>query len=198
MSKFEEIKEHLSNSFNKLNDVLEIERRERFSVIDHKGQSFIVLSINLENSTFTIRENAQDTIEPDFDDTKLFNIIESKTVAFIPIDGKNGLLGFGESHCDFVFFDDNEFCFVEFKLNASSQEDRAVRKNRKKAVDQLKNTIALFDHKLNSNYNNLKLEAYVCTPETYPRGDKGWTDLAIAFYDEVGIALFEHNEKICM
>jgi len=198
MSKFEEIKEHLSNSFDKLNDVLEIELRERFSVIDHKGQSFIVLSINLENSTFTIKENGQDTVGSDFDDTKLFNIIEAKTVAFIPIDGKNGLLGFGESYCDFVFFDNNEFCFVEFKLNATSEADRAVRKNRKKAIDQLKNTIALFDRKLNNNYNELKLEAYVCTPETYPRGDKGWTDLAIAFYDEVGIPLFEHNEKICM
>ena len=198
MSKFEEIKEHLSNSFDKLNNVLEIEQRERFSVIDHEGQSFIILSINLENNTFTIKKKGQDIVESDFDNTKLFNIIDARTVAFIPIDGKNGLLGFGESNCDFVFFDDNEFCFVEFKLNATSQEDRAVRKNRKKAIDQLKNTISLFDRKLNNNYNDLKLEAYVCTPETYPRGDKGWADLAIAFYDEVGIALFEHNEKIYM
>jgi hypothetical protein len=198
MSKFEEIREHLSNSFDKLNDVLEIELRESFSVIDHKGQSFIVLSINLENNTFTIKANGQDTVEANFDHTKLFNIIDARTVAFIPIDGKNGLLGFGESYCDFIFFDNNEFCFVEFKLNATSQEDRAVRKNRKKAIDQLKNTINLFDRKLNNTYNDLKLEAYVCTPETYPRGDKGWTDLAIAFYDEVGISLFEHNEKICL
>jgi hypothetical protein len=198
MSKFEEIREPLSNSFDKLNDVLEIELRESFSVIDHKGQSFIVLSINLENNTFTIKANGQDTVEANFDHTKLFNIIDARTVAFIPIDGKNGLLGFGESYCDFIFFDNNEFCFVEFKLNATSQEDRAVRKNRKKAIDQLKNTINLFDRKLNNTYNDLKLEAYVCTPETYPRGDKGWTDLAIAFYDEVGISLFEHNEKICL
>lgn len=198
MSKFEEIKEYLSNSFDKLNNVLEIEQRERFSVIDHEGQSFIILSINLENNTFTIKKKGQDIVESDFDNTKLFNIVDARTVAFIPIDGKNGLLGFGKSYCDFVFFDDNEFCFVEFKLNATSQEDRAVRKNRKKAIDQLKSTINLFDRKLDNNYNELKLEAYVCTPENYPRGDKGWTDLAIAFYDEVGIPLFEHNEKICM
>jgi hypothetical protein len=198
MSKSDEVKEHLSNNFDNLNDVLEVELREKFSVIDHKGQSFIVLSINIENKTFTIRVNGKDTVESAFDDTKIFNIIDAKTVAFVPIDGKKGLLGFGDSYCDFVFFDDNDFCFVEFKLNATSLEERAIRKNRKKAIDQLKKTIALFDHKLNRNYNDLKLEAYVCTPETYPRGNNGWRDFAIAFYDEVEIPLFEHNEKICI
>ncbi|MFN5765313.1 MAG: hypothetical protein ACK470_13145, partial [Pseudanabaena sp.] len=71
-------------------------------------------------------------------------------------------------------------------------------KNRINAINQLKNTIALFNHKLDKNYSGLFREAYVCTPETYPRGDKGWTDLAIAFFDEVAIPLFEQNEKICI
>lgn len=197
MSKFELIKEHLSNRFNKLNDVLEIELREDFKIIDYKGQSFIVVSINLEDNTFTIKLNGKEIIEHDFDPAKLFNIKNSKIIGFIPIDGKKGLLGFGDSHCDFVFFDENEFCFVEFKLNATSLNDNAVFKNRLKAIRQLKNTIALFNHKLGKNYSGLLREAYVCTPETYPRGDKGWRDLAIAFYDEVEIPLFEHNEKIC-
>ena len=86
MSKFDEIKEHLSNKFDNLNDVLEVELREIFSVIDHKGQSFIVLCINIENKTFTVRVNGKDTIESDFDDTKLFKIVDAKTVGFIPID----------------------------------------------------------------------------------------------------------------
>ena len=198
MSKFEEMKEHLSNNFDNLKDVLEVELRKDFSIIDHKGQSFIVLSINIEDGTFTIKVNGKHTVASDFYDTKLFNIKDAKTVAFIPIDGKKGLLGFGDSYCDFVIFDGNDFCFVEFKLNATILEERAIRKNRKKAINQLKNTIALFDSKLNRNYNDLSLEAYVCTPETYPRGDKGWTDLAIAFFDEVAIPLFEQNEKICI
>ncbi len=197
MIKFEEMKDQLSNSFDNLNDALEVELRESFSIIDHQGQSFIVLNSNLENKTFTIRVNGKNTVKSDFDDTKLFNIIDAETVAFIPIDGKNGLLGFGDSHCDFVLFDDNDFCFVEFKLNATSLEERAIRKNRKKAIAQLKNTIALFDLKLNKDYSDLKLEAYVCTPETYPRADNGWRDFAIAFYDEVAIPIFEHHEKIC-
>jgi len=198
MSNFEEMKDHLSNNFDSLNDVLEVELRESFSIIDHKGQSFIILSVDIENKTFTIRVNGRDTIESDFDETKLFNILDAKTIAFIPIDGKKGLLGFGDSYCDFVIFDDNDFCFVEFKLNATILEERAIRKNRKKAINQLKNTIALFDRKLNKNYNDLRLEAYVCTPETYPRADNGWRDFAIAFFDEVAIPLFEQNEKICI
>jgi hypothetical protein len=137
MSKFEEMKDQLSNSFDNLNDALEVELRENFSIIDHQGQSFIVLNSNLENQTFTIRVNGIDTVESDFDDTKVFKIVDAKTVAFIPIDGRNGLLGFGDSCCDFVFFDDNDFCFVEFKLNATSLEERAIRKNRKKAIDQV-------------------------------------------------------------
>ncbi|MFN5500650.1 MAG: hypothetical protein ACK5AW_00750 [Pseudanabaena sp.] len=198
MSKFEKMKDQLSNSFDNLNDVLEVELREKFSIIDYKGQSFIVLNSNLENKTFTIRKNGRDTVESGFDDTKVFKVLEAKTVGFIPIDGRNGLLGFGESCCDFVFFDNNDFCFVEFKLNANSLEERSIRKNRKKAINQLKNTIALFDRKLNKNYNDLRLEAYVCTPETYPRADNGWRDFAIAFFDEVAIPLFEQNEKICI
>ena len=197
MSKFQLIKEHLSNSFDKLNDILEIELREDFSIIDHKGQSFIIVSINFENNTFTIKLNGKEIVEPNFEPAKLFNIKNRKILGFIPIDGRKGLLGFGDSHCDFVFFDENEFCFVEFKLNATSLNDNAVFKNRLKAISQLKNTIALFNHKLGKNYSGLLREAYVCTPETYPRGDKGWRDLAIAFYDEVEIPLFEHNEKIC-
>jgi len=85
MSKFEKMKDQLSNSFDNLNDVLEVELREKFSIIDYKGQSFIVLNSNLENKTFTIRKNGRDTVESGFDDTKVFKVLEAKTVGFIPI-----------------------------------------------------------------------------------------------------------------
>jgi hypothetical protein len=55
MSKFELIKEHLSNSFDKLNDILEVELRENFSIIDYGGQSFIIVRVNLQENTFTIK-----------------------------------------------------------------------------------------------------------------------------------------------
>jgi hypothetical protein len=201
MSKFENIKEYLLNSFDKLNDVLEIELRDEFSIIDHKGQAFIIGNINPENNTFTIWQNGKCITENDFDDTKVFNIKNAKVVGFIPIDGKSGLVRIlkvdEESHCDFVLFDENDFCFVELKLNATSLGERAIRENRQKAIKQLKNTIALFDQKLDKNYGNLELEAYVCTPETYPKANASWQELALDFLEEVGVRIFEQNEKTC-
>ena len=189
------ITELLSNAFDNLSDVLEIEIRSEFSIIDYQGQSFIIININSDDDTFTIKLNGVDTVENGFDITKLFNVINAKMVGFIPIDGKKGLLGFGDSHCDFVFFDENDFCFVEFKLNATSL--RKVDANRDKAIKQLTNTIDLFDKKLNGNYADLNLEAYVCTPEFYPRFNSSWIAFAKDFLEEYGFELFEINNKIC-
>jgi len=198
MSKFEKMQLHLSVNFDKINDFLEIDSRDNISIIDLKGQSFMVISIQLTDNTFIIRQNGIDTVHPDFDDTKVFTITNPKIIGFIPIDGKRGLIGFGDSHCDFVFFDENNFCFVEFKLNATSREDRAIDKNRRKAINQLKNTIALFDTKLGKNYQDLALEAYVCTPEIYPRENSSWQEIALDFLEEVGFQIFEKVEKICI
>ncbi|MDB9435695.1 hypothetical protein PN450_02485 [Dolichospermum lemmermannii CS-548] len=195
MSKFEDIKELLSTAFDNFSDVLEIEMRSEFSMIDYQGQSFIIININSDDNTFTIKLNGVDTVKNGFDITKLFNVINAKVVGFIPIDGKKGLLGFGDSHCDFVFFDENDFCFVEFKLDATSL--RKVDKNRDKAINQLTNTIDLFDNKLVRNYAGLNLEAYVCTPEFYPRFNSSWIAFAKDFLEEYGFELFEINYKIC-
>jgi hypothetical protein len=195
MSKFEDIKELLSTAFDNFSDVLEIEMRSEFSMIDYQGQSFIIININSDDNTFTIKLNGVDTVKNGFDITKLFNVINAKIVGFIPIDGKKGLLGFGDSHCDFVFFDENDFCFVEFKLDATSL--RKVDKNRDKAINQLTNTIDFFDNKLVRNYAGLNLEAYVCTPEFYPRFNSSWIAFAKDFLEEYGFELFEINDKIC-
>ena len=195
MSKFEDIKELLSTAFDNFSDVLEIEIRSEFSIIDYQGQSFIIINHNLDDNTFTIKLNGVDTDKNGFDITKLFNISNSKMIGFIPIDGKKGLLRFGDSHCDFVFFDENDFCFVEFKLDATSL--RKVDKNRDKAIDQLTNTIDLFDDKLARDYVGLNLEAYVCTPEFYPRFNSSWIAFAKDFLEEYGFELFEINNKIC-
>ncbi|MBE9058913.1 hypothetical protein [Sphaerospermopsis sp. LEGE 08334] len=195
MNKFDDIKELLSNAFPKFPYILQIELRAEFSVIDYKGQSFIIISIDFDDNTFILKINGVETIINGFDSSKLFNIINATGVAFIPIDGKQGLLGFGDSRCDFVFFDESDFCFVEFKLNATSL--RKVNKNRVDAIRQLKNTIDLFDDKLERNYAGLNLEAYVCTPEFYPRLNASWQALAQDFLEDYGIPLFESNNKTC-
>jgi hypothetical protein len=55
----------------------------------------------------------------------------------------------------------------------------------------------LFDFKLNRNYAGLNLEAYVCTPEFYPRFNSSWIALAGNFLEEYGFEPFEINNKIC-
>lgn len=62
---------------------------------------------------------------------------------------------------------------------------------------QLVNTISFFDEKLKKNYKQLNLEAYVCTPEFYPRLDASWQELALNFLETYEIPLFEENNKIC-
>ncbi|MFM6534238.1 MAG: hypothetical protein ACKPH9_17700 [Dolichospermum sp.] len=142
MSKFEDIKELLANAFDNFSDVLEIEMRSEFSIIDYQGQSFIIINNNSDDNTFIIKLNGVDTVKSGFDNSKLFNISNAKMVGFIPIDGKKGLLRNASQRCDFVFFDENDFCFVEFKLNAISEEERAIRSNTRGAIDQLKATIS--------------------------------------------------------
>ncbi|QEI40215.1 hypothetical protein BMF77_00776 [Dolichospermum sp. UHCC 0315A] len=202
MSKFEDIKELLSTAFDNFSDVLEIEMRSEFSVIEvqeYGRQSFIIVSICFDDNTFTINLNGNETVITDFDSTKLFSISNAKMVGFIPIDGDKGLLRFSNSRrCDFVFFDENDFCFVEFKLNATSEEERAIRKNRKESIDQLKTTISWFHLKLEKNYAGLNLEAYVCTPKFYyPRFNSSWGELAEDFLNNYGFKLFEIDYKIC-
>jgi hypothetical protein len=197
MSKMEEFIEHLSNNLDKLSEYLQIEEGSEFYITDFQGQSYIIQRIDTENQILTIKMDGGEHIENSFDDSKIFTIKNAQSIGFIPIDGKNGFLGFGVSHCDFVFFDEQDFCFVEFKLNTTSIEERAVRKRRKEALGQLKNTINHFNISLKDNYQGLSLEAYICTPDTYPRNDTAWQALAVSFLEEKGIPIFETREKTC-
>ncbi|MBD2317440.1 hypothetical protein [Phormidium tenue] len=87
MNRFERFKEHLLNSFDRLNEILEIELRDEFSIIDIEDKrSFIVVDHNLDDNTFIICHNGVNTIQTNFDITKLFNIKNAQTIGFIPID----------------------------------------------------------------------------------------------------------------
>lgn len=193
MSTFNSIQSRLDNAFIGFKNCFSIDTREELEIIDYEGQSYLIN----ENKTITIQTKlglvAVDVSEID----KIFKVLNAKKVGFIPIDGKKGLLRFDNSHCDFIFFDNKDFCFVELKLNATSTEERAVNKNRKKGIDQLGNTIDIFDEKLGRNYNDLHLEAYLCTPKNYPRENQAFRVLQVKFLEEKGIELFETDEKIC-
>jgi hypothetical protein len=195
MNSFDRIQTRLDSAFPQFSDCFSIDTRSEFEIIDYEGQSYLID----EDATILVQTKEGNTIIDDFDRDKTFKVSNAKTVGFIPIDGKKGLLGYGDSYCDCVFFDANDFCFIEFKLNATSLEERAVRKIRKKAIKQLSNTIAFLNEKIELiDANLLNVEAYICTPEAYPRGNTAFKALQVAFSeDNFGIELFETDEKIC-
>ncbi len=196
MNKFERLQTRLLAVFEQMPDLLEIEVRPEFSVIDiENDRSYIMLNYNNRDNTCTMMKEGIEVIFHDLAIDKLFTIKNAIKTAFIPIDMKNGLIEFGKSRCDFIIFDNYDFCFVEMKLNADSEGERAIRKNRKKAAEQLGNTITFLDEKLAQNYEGLKREAYIATPPFYPRKNASWQAIELDFMEKKGIYLFETNEK---
>ncbi len=178
MKPSEALLEKLKN-IDRVEDCHEISSAEHFFIVEERksGTSVIVEQVD-ENAVF-------------------FSIINpnQSEVNFIPIDGKEGMLRYDDSYCDAIIFEDNFFTFLEFKLNATSSAIRAVRRNRKKAAQQLINTIQFFDEKLGRNYQDLTLEAIIATPDIYPKADATWVSIATGFLEEYGIPLYEDTKK---
>lgn len=161
---------------------------------DKNSTSYILKSINVASNIceIEVRQGAgKTTVSMPFNSNKVFTILNSDAICFIPIDGK-GLL---KAHSDFVFFNEQNFCFVEMKLNATSTDERTIEDNRKKAVKQLKNTISYFDTQLSNNYLGLSIEAYIATPDIYPRENTAFQSIKIQFLEDTSIELFERKEK---
>jgi hypothetical protein len=195
MKKFEEIQIHLSKNIDNINKCLQIEERRRILIVDYKGQSFIIIDIQEDTNSCTIKINENNIENISYDSTKIFKISNISKIGFIPIDGKEGFLGFGKSHCDFVFFDSYDFCFVELKVNVTSENKYNERKI--ESLEQLKNTINYFNINLKNNYIGLNKKAYICIPKFYPRKPSNWDTVKNNFLEEYGIELFESNHKIC-
>ena len=83
------------------------------------------------------------------------------------------------------------------KLHAISEQERAIRSNTKGATDQLKATISWFNYKLSKNYAGLNKEAYVCTPEFYPKFSATWGGFMNEFLEDYQTDLFQIKNKIC-
>ncbi|WP_291727147.1 hypothetical protein [Bernardetia sp.] len=196
MSRQEEFKELLISNFSVDEDTIQEEEREVFYVTDYKDQAFIVFVYDEPNSTIYFQGNDEIIKIENINEDNLFKVENKKKTVFVPIDGKKGLLQDGSSKCDFIIFDDTTICFVEIKLNAISEAQRAINKNRKKALDQIINTVYAFDTQLNKDYKGLKLEGHVCTPKIYPRQNAAWESLAVEFLEEYGIPVYESNVKI--
>jgi hypothetical protein len=194
MSRFNQMSELLKSVFTNVDKVWQLVKEGKASVCDYKNDGSFVVQYDEDGLPFVMINERQFSIEFCYD-SNTFVIDLGGQFCVVPIDGRYGLLGFGKSYCDFVFFDETSFCFVETKLEASSLSESAVKKNRIKALKQLEDTINFFDTKLENNYVNLVLEAYVSTPPIYPRNNLNWLAMAEDFLENIGVEVYETNIK---
>ncbi|MDR1919269.1 MAG: hypothetical protein LBQ65_06445 [Tannerellaceae bacterium] len=206
MNRRSELKQRIRTSFpNKIHYFWETVSAKKIYVGEYEGDntSHILKETDQANGTCIINILKKDKktgnlsaadIGCPFDTNNVFTVINSRAICFIPIDGKGGLLG-GTSNCDFIFFNKKNFCFVELKLNAFSLKEQSIRDNRRKAVEQLENTMSFFNKMLDNDYSGLKLEAYVATPDVYPRENTAFQSIKVKFLEDNGIDLFEGREK---
>ncbi|MFN3850976.1 MAG: hypothetical protein ACK4NY_16190 [Spirosomataceae bacterium] len=113
-----------------------------------------------------------------------------KNIHFLRID--HCFLGDGDGKkCDCAVFDDNTFCFVEMSI--------ARMKNRKEkqkdAVQQLENTIKLFEEK-NISYGNRKIDALICFNyrDTYPSSPASKLNAYLQFLQDYNVKLNIGNQ----
>lgn len=118
-----------------------------------------------------------------------------KIIFLLALDGCFFGEGKSPKRCDCIFFDDATFCFAELKLEALSNYEDTITKNREEAVRQLRTTIEFFNSRLKNDYLDFLKEAYVCTPPHYPQKNTALSETAIIFSDEFGVTFFEANEK---
>ena len=195
MNRKNELTSNLHSRIRNLAYFLEWFSGDEIYVAEYDDTSYLLKSVNFENKTCNIDiRRSQGRIAKTilFDENKIFTIYHSGEICFIPIDGK-GLLK--TNHCDFVFFNEQNFCFVEMKLNATSTDERTIEDNRKKAVRQLKETINYFDTTLDRDYSGLSLEAYIATPDTYPQENTAFQSIKVQFLEDTQIELFERRTK---
>lgn len=164
--------------------------------IQYKTNEFFFIEDNQDKGVCVIKEELV-TFE---EEQVLFRInnFNKKNIAFWAIDGCFISSDKGTSHCDCIFFDNNDFCFAEFKFNATSTEPIIVKRNREKALNQLKSTYFLIQGKLSEHkfsLDNFSIEAFVCTPPKYPAKNTSMSSYAVEFLENYGIKLFEQNFK---
>jgi hypothetical protein len=106
--------------------------------------------------------------------------------------------------CDCVFGYENFIGFIEFKLNADPLAHlKTIRKKREEAIEQIEHTIYFLKETLNLTdpffeIDGYTIEAYLCTPPTYPNKNTSLTDLALQFLEKHHVDIFEKSEKNCV
>lgn len=138
--------------------------------------------------------------DPEIVDEKYFRVKNpSKQKIYLwAIDNK--LLKKAGARCDCTLFSEKDFCFIEFKTNATSLNETAIENNYQKAYDQLKCTATLILDKAEKVGVNLfsemeNIEAYMVKAPTIPALQASEIAFATRFIEETGIDLLFENTK---
>lgn len=99
---------------------------------------------------------------------------------------------------DCALFDDKQFRFVEFKMNAEGRSLKAARNTLIEAGQQLKNTIHIFSEKekvIKVDFENaVTLSCHIVLSRNYPATQSAIQDYQMAFATETGIYLSFDSE----
>lgn len=107
-----------------------------------------------------------------------------EAVILLPIDGKF-IINHKGGIADSALFNTKDFHFVEFKSNAEGNTDNAVKGTYSKAMDQLNETLNIFESKINAAdidfRKKVNVTCHIIVSETFPRNSAAEQTNAIAF-----------------
>ncbi len=103
--------------------------------------------------------------------------------------------------CDCAIADGTHLCLIEFKANATSNNQSTIKKNYQKAIDQLSATINIFNTRYNANAQDIadirSVEAFVCFKKGYPQITSSQMNYQVAFVtSNNGIPLSFARKKV--
>ena len=109
---------------------------------------------------------------------------QKREIVLLSIDNQllKGIKG-GISDC--ALFDDKQFRFVEFKMNAEGNNDKAIKKTFVKATSQLENTINIFSDRLEkvkvAFTDAVVLKCHVVLSKSFPASHSIMQDFQLEF-----------------
>ena len=122
---------------------------------------------------------------------------QKREIVLLSIDNQL-LRGVQGGIADCALFDDKQFRFVEFKMNAEGKTQKAARNAIEKAEQQLKNTIRIFsegEKAINVDFENtVVLSCHVVLSRNFPATQSTMQDHQMAFALETGVYLSFDSE----
>lgn len=133
---------------------------------------------------------------------KYFTVENRSGLPYALLQIDNGLIKVNTTKkCDCAIADGTNLCLIEFKANASSKNSTTIKKNYRKAMEQLSVTIKIFNTCYNANDQDIadlrSVEAFVCFKKGYPQITSSQMNYQVTFAaSNNGIPLSFDRKKV--